>query len=188
MYSTSNNVVITGVSSDVSTTVATNAINTSSTSLVITSATNFPSSGTVTVKVNNEIMSGTISGTTLSSLTRGIGSSDALAHAVGDTVELYQINGVPLTEINKTHNAIGDIGIDLYTLSITSTPSVSGTSGDVQVGGIVFASANYRFELMQSAISALELVDTTIESTVRTTSGTSPSVTETSLQQKHLKR
>ncbi len=181
MYSTSNNVVITGVSSGVSTTVATTAITISSTSLVITSATNFPSSGTVTVKVNNEIMSGTISGTTLSSLTRGIGSSDAAAHAVGDTIELYQINGVPLTEINKTHTAIADIGIDSYTLSITSTPSVTGTSGDVQVGGTsVFASANYRFELMQSAISTLELIDTSIESTVRTTSGTSPSGTETS--------
>ena len=47
-------------------------------------------------------MSGTISGTSISSLTRGIGSSDVDAHAVGDTVELYQINSVPLTEINKT--------------------------------------------------------------------------------------
>ena len=183
MYSTSNNVVITGVSSGISTTVATSALTTTSSSLVIASATNFPSSGTVTVKIANEIMSGTISGTTLSSLTRGIGSSDAAAHAVGVTVELYQINGVPLTEINKTHTAIADIGIDSYTVSISSTPSVSGTSGVVEVGGIaVFASANYRFELIQSAISALELTDTTIASTVRTTSATSPSGTETSFQ------
>ena len=103
-------------------------------------------------------MSGTISGTTLSSLTRGIGSSDAVESRSWCSVELYQINGVPLTEINKTHTAIADIGIDSYTVSITSTPSVSGTSGDVEVGGTsVFASANYRFELMQSAISTLEL-------------------------------
>ena len=183
MYSTSNNVVITGVSSGISTTVATSALTATSSSLVIASATNFPSSGTVTVKIANEIMSGTISGTTLSSLTRGIGSSDAAAHAVGATVELYQINGVPLTEINKTHTAIADIGIDSYTVSISSTPSVSGTSGVVEVGGVaVFASANYRFELMQSAISALELTDTTIASTVRTTSATSPSGTESSFQ------
>ena len=183
MYSTSNNVVITGVSSGVSTTVATSALTTTSSSLVIASATNFPSSGTVTVKIANEIMSGTISGTTLSSLTRGIGDSDAAAHAVGATVELYQVNGVPLTEINKTHTAIADIGMDSYTVSITSTPSVSGTSGDVQIGGVaVFASENFRFETMQSAISALELTDTTISSTVRTTSATSPSGSETSFQ------
>ena len=183
MYSTSNNVVITGVSSGVSTTVATTALTTTSSSLTIASATNFPSSGTVTVKIANEIMSGTISGTTLSSLTRGIGDSDAAAHAVGATVELYQVNGVPLTEINKTHTAIADIGMDSYTVSITSTPSVSGTSGDVQIGGVaVFASENFRFETMQSAISALELTDTTISSTVRTTSATSPSGSETSFQ------
>jgi len=181
MYSTSNNVVITGVSSGVSTTVATNALTTTSSSLIIASATNFPSSGTVTVKIGNEILSGTISGTTLSSLTRGIGSSDAAAHAVGDTVELYMINSVPLTEINKTHTAIANIGIDSFTITVSTTPSVSGTSGVVEVGGTsVYASANYRFELMQSAISALELTDTTISSTVRTTSATSPSGSETS--------
>ena len=50
MYSTSNNVVITGVSSGVSTTIATTALTTTSSRLTLTSATNFPSSGTVTVK------------------------------------------------------------------------------------------------------------------------------------------
>ena len=51
MYSTSNNVVITGVSSGISTTVATTALTTTSTSLTLTSATNFPTSGTVHVKM-----------------------------------------------------------------------------------------------------------------------------------------
>ena len=73
--------------------------------------------------------------------------------------------------------------MDSYKVSITNTPSVSGTSGDVQIGGVsVFASENFRFETMQSAISALELTDTTISSTVRTTSATSPSGSETSFQ------
>ena len=181
MYSTSNNVVITGVSSGISTTVATTALTATSSTLTLASATNFPSSGTVHVKIANEIMSGTISGTSISSLTRGIGSSDAAAHAVGATVELYQISGVPLTEINKTHTAIADIGVDSYTVSISSTPSVSGTSGDVEVGGTaVFASENYRFELMQTALSTLELHQTNINATIRTTSATSPSGSETS--------
>ena len=79
--------------------------------MTLTSATNFPSSGTVTVKINNEIISGTISGTELSSLTRGIGDSDDAAHADDDTVELYMINSVPLTEINKTHTSIANINI-----------------------------------------------------------------------------
>ena len=181
MYSTSNNVVITGVSSGISTTVATSALTTTSTSLTLDSATNFPTSGTVHVKIANEIVSGTISGTTISSLTRGIGDSDAAAHAVGVTIELYQINSVPLTEINKTHTSISNINIDSYVIAVSTTPSVSGTSGVAEVGGTaVYASENYRFELMQSAISALELTDTTIGSTIRTTSATSPSGNETS--------
>ena len=98
MYSTSNNVTITGVSSLISTTLS-GALTNSSTSLTLASSTNFPSSGTVHLKINNEIISGTISGTAVSSLTRGIGDSDAAAHSDGATVELYQINGVPLTEI-----------------------------------------------------------------------------------------
>ena len=60
MYSTSNNVVITGVSSGISTTLATSALTTTSTSLTLTFATNFPTSGTVTVKINNEIISETM--------------------------------------------------------------------------------------------------------------------------------
>ena len=76
----------------------------------------------------------------------------------GATVELYQINGVPLTEINATHTAIDNIGVDSYTINLSSTPSVSGTSGDAEVGGInVFASENYRFEVMQTSLSTLEL-------------------------------
>ena len=181
MYSTSNNVVITGVSSGISTTVSTNALTTTSTALTLTSATNFPTSGTVHVKIANEIMSGTISGTTISSLTRGIGSSDAAAHAVGATIELYQINSVPLTEINKTHTSISNIGIDSYVITVSTTPSVSGDSGVAEVGGTaVYASENYRFELMQSAISTLEVNNTGIISKVRTTSATSPSGNETS--------
>ena len=59
MYSTSNNVTITGVSSGVSTTLN-GAITASGTSVTLTSATGFPSSGTVHIKIDNEIMSGTI--------------------------------------------------------------------------------------------------------------------------------
>ena len=61
MYSTSNNVTITGVSSGVSTTLN-GAITATGTSVTLTSNTNFPSSGTVHIKIDNEIMSGTISG------------------------------------------------------------------------------------------------------------------------------
>ncbi len=180
MYSSSNNVTITGCSSGISTTLD-GAITATATSLTLTSATNFPSSGTAYVKIGNEIISGTISGTTISSLTRGVGDSDGAAHSDDATIELYMINSVPLTEINKTHTSISNIEIDSYTFECSTTPSVSGTSGLSEVGGIsVYASENYRFETMQSAISTMELNGTTITSKVRATSATSPSGSESS--------
>ena len=86
-----------------------------------------------------------------------------------------------MTEINKTHTSLSNIGIDSYVITTTTTPSVSGESGVAEVGGTaVYASENYRFELMQSAISTLEVNNTAIAATVRTTSATSPSGNETS--------
>jgi len=180
MYSTSNNVTITGVSSGISTTLD-GAITASSTSLTLTSATNFPGSGTVFVKIDNEIMSGTQSGTTISSLTRGQGGTTAAPHADDATIELYMINSVPLTEINTTHTAISNINTDSYTITLSTAPVVSGGSTDVQVGGTsVYVSQNYRFETGKALVSTMELPDTTIIPKIKKTSGTSPSGTETS--------
>ena len=183
MYSTSNNVTITGVSSGVSTTLN-GAITSTGTSVTLTSNTNFPSSGTVHIKIDNEIMSGTISSSTISSITRGQGSTTAAAHSDGATVELYMINSVPLTEINKTHTAIANIGIDSYTISTTTSASISGASTTAQVGGIsVYATENYRYETVKTLIGTLELPGTTMAATIKTTNGTSPDGTETSFGQ-----
>ncbi len=183
MYSTSNNVTITGVSSGVSTTLN-GAITATGTSVTLTSATNFPSSGTVHIKIDNEIMSGTISGTTISSITRGQGSTTAAAHSNSATIELYMINSVPLTEINKTHTAIANIGIDSYTVSTTTNASITGASTTAQVGGTsVYASENYRFETVKTIIGTLELPETSMTATIKTTNATSPSGTETSFGQ-----
>ena len=183
MYSTSNNVTITGVSSGVSTTLN-GAITAAGTSVVLTSATGFPSSGTVHIKINNEIMSGTISSSTISSITRGQGSTTAATHSDGATVELYMINSVPLTEINKTHTAIANIGIDSYTISTTTSASISGASTTAQVGGVsVYATENYRYETVKTLIGTMELPDTSMTASIKTTNGTSPDGTETSFGQ-----
>ena len=183
MYTTSNNVTITGVSSGVSTTLN-GAITASGTSVTLTSATGFPSSGTVHIKIDNEIMSGTISGTTISSITRGQGSTTAAAHSNLATVELYMISSIPLTEINKTHTAIANIGIDSYTIASTTSASISGASTTAQVGGIsVYATENYRYETIKTIIGTMELPDTSLTATIKTTNATSPSGTETSFGQ-----
>ena len=183
MYSTSNNVTITGVSSGISTTLS-GAITDDGTSVTLTSNTNFPSSGTVHIKIDNEIMSGTISGSTISSITRGQGSTTAAAHSNLATLELYMISSVPLTEINKTHTAIANIGIDSYTVASTTSASISGASTTAQVGGIsVYATENYRYETVKTIIGTMELPGTGMTASIKTTNATSPDGSETSFGQ-----
>jgi hypothetical protein len=183
MYSTSNNVTITGAKSGIETTLD-GAITATATSLTLTSATGFEASSLssrIYVKIGNEIMFGTLSSSTIGSLTRGDDGTTASAHADDATIELYQILKTPLTEINKTHTALANIGMDSYTVTLTTAPTISGGSTDAEVGDIsVFASENYRMELLKTQISALELPDTTLTSNVKTTSGTSPAGSESS--------
>ena len=187
MYSTSNNITITGASSGVSTTLN-GAITATGTSIVLTSATGFVASNLqvsstdqMFIKIDNEIIRGTLSGTTFTSNARGHDSTTAAAHTNGATIELYQLAETPLTEINKTHTAIANIDMDSYTVALTTAPTISGASATVEVGGTsVYVSENYRFETFKTQISALELPLTAISASIRSTSGTSPSGSETS--------
>jgi len=187
MYSTSNNITITGASSGVSTTLN-GAITATGTSIVLTSATGFVASNLqvsstdqMFIKIDNEIIRGTLSGTTFTSNSRGHDSTTAAAHTNGATIELYQLAETPLTEINKTHTAIANIDMDSYTVALTTAPTISGASSTVEVGGTsVYVSENYRFETFKTQISALELPLTAINASIRSTSGTSPSGSETS--------
>jgi len=180
MYSSSNNVTITGVHSGIETTLN-GAITDSATSLTLTSSNLWPSSGTVYVKVDDEVMSGTISGTSITSLSRAV-EGDAAAHSDGATIELYQLNGIPLTEVNKTHNAIGDIQIDSYTITTTTAATADGSGG----GDSVTSTENALMNNMQTLVPTIEHPDTSLTARVRTTSGTSPSGTETSFSKQTL--
>jgi hypothetical protein len=169
MYDVSNNVTIAGVVSDVSNTLSA-GITSSDTSLSLTTSTGWPSSGTIYVKVNSEVMSGSISGATISSLTRAVEGA-AAAHASGDVIALYQVNGIPLTEINKTHTAIGDVQIDSYTVSTAA----SATSGGVVGGEAATATENAAIDQLQALIPTVEHPDTTLTAKVRAASGSAAS-------------
>ena len=190
MYSTSNNVEIRNATSGLSTTLN-GAITSTATSLVLdpsvtggSSVTGFEASNEsskIYLKIGNEIVKGTLSNLNVTSLSRAQGSTTAAAHADSVLVELYQINKTPLTEINKVHNAIANIGINSYTVNLTSAPSVSGSSDTTEVGGTaVYASENYRYETIRTAVQTLQLPNTRISPKLAPTSGTSPSGTETS--------
>jgi hypothetical protein len=190
MYSTSNNVEIRNASSGLSTTLN-GAITTSATSLVLdpsetggSSVTGFEASNEsskIYLKIGNEILKGTLSGLNVTSISRAQGSTTAAAHADDVTVELYQINKTPLTEINKVHNAIANIGIDSYTVSLTNAPTISGSSDTAEIGGnFVYASENFRYETIRTSVTTLEFPQTSLNLRLASTTGTSPSGTETS--------
>jgi len=180
MYSVSNNVTIANVSSGVSTTLN-GTLAAGGSSLTLTSDTGFPNSGTVHVKIGSEVMSGTISGTAISSLTRAVEGTD-VEHTSGATVELYQLFNIPLTEINKTHTSIADVRIDSYTVSTTTNANADGTGG----GSSVTATENALMDTMQTLVPVIEHPDTTISTKTLTTSGTSPSGSQTSFTKQTL--
>ena len=191
MYSTSNNVTISGVVSGLETTLN-GTITATATSLALTSGANFNltsgrwsknGSNEWHIKIDDEIMKYTgISGTAVTSITRGVNNTTAASHADGAKVEFYQLHKVPLYEINKTHTALANINIDSYTVALTTSP-VIGTGLVASNGGdSVLVSQNYQFDTMSTMISTLELAGTEISAKIQPTSGTSPNGTESSFQ------
>ena len=180
MYDTDNNVTISGVSSGVSTTLN-GAILAGATSLTLTGSSGFPSSGTVYLKIENEVITGTISGTSITAATRGVEGTD-VGHSSGVVVELYQLNGIPLTEVNKTHNNVANIGIDSYTVSTTASATADGTGG----GSAVYATENAQMDVIQTLVPTIELPDTSLSAKVRTTTGTSPDGAQSSFTKQTL--
>lgn len=189
MYSTSNNVTISDVKSGASTTLN-GAITATAATLTLTSGTNFDdTSGKFSktaaneyfIKIDDEIMKYTaISGTAVSSITRAEGSTTAASHADGATVELYQLHKVPFTEINKTHTDISNIGMESYTVTLSTTPVVAGSGSAENGGGLVVVTENNLMDVGRSIMSTMEFPDASLSAKIQTTSATSPSGTETS--------
>jgi hypothetical protein len=190
MYSATNNVTITGVVSGASTTLN-GAITAAATSITLTSGTNFDdtsgkysrdASSVYYIKIDDEIISyETISGTGITSATRAANSTTAAAHANGATVELYQLHKVPLYDINKTHTAISNIGIDDYTITLATTPVVDGAGSTSTFGGrVVTATENAQYDVSTTNMGLLTPSRTATDVGFLGTTATSPSGSETS--------
>ena len=195
MYNTSNNVTISGVKSGASTTLN-GAITSSATSLVLLDGANFDdttgryrknASNEWFIKINDEIMKyTTISGTNVSNITRAQGGTTAVSHADGSTVEFYSLHGVPLTEVNKTFTNIANIGMDSYTLVLTSTPTIGGSGVASNGGTAVTATENAIYNVSDLLCSTMILPETKVITKIRPTTGTSPSGVETSFSKSAL--
>ena len=190
MHVATNNVTIDGVKSGASTTLN-GGITASASSITLTSGTNFDdtsgkysrdASNVYYIKIGDEIISyTTISGTGITSATRGANSTTAAAHANGATVELYQIHKVPLYDINKTHTAIGNISIDNYTITLSTTPVVDGAGSISTLGGtVVTATQNVQYDVSTTNMGILVPSRTAVDVSLLATTSTSPSGSQTS--------
>lgn len=213
MYSTSNKVEISNVSTDIAPTTLSLPITSSSTTVSVASTTNFNTfeglpigaSNPGFVVVENEVIKYTSVGEgTLNGITRGIDSTIITDHNVNTSVYKYELGGVSLRRINKTHN-ISSSGIDIDSYYIefdrtnfdsnvtnreTDKSSVGVPANSPQLsfnnqlsggGENVNSSENIQFNSIIPQVSILNPSSlTSIAGQIRTVSGTSVNGTETS--------
>ena len=113
---------------------------------------------------------------------------------VANNVELSGITGsvtlsnnsttYDLSNLNKTYTSISEMGIDHYIIDLTSAtgtnpdPGFGGNAGAQKVGGAnVKASENYVMDTMKTVLQVMENSGTSTSTTIRTTTGNSPSGT-----------
>jgi len=212
MYSTSNKVEISNVTTNVSPTTLSLPILSSSTSVSVASTTDFAifeglpvgASNPGFVIVENEIIKYTSVGEgTLNGISRGIDSTIITDH-IGVPVYKYEIGGVSLRRINKTHNiSSSGIDIDNYYVEFDRNNFDSNTSNrdtDKSLVGIpanspqlsfndqlscggenINSSENIQFNNITPQVSILNPNSlTSVAGQVRTVSGTSVNGTEIS--------
>ena len=206
MHTTTNNVTISGVKSGAYSTLS-NSLTVSDTTITLADGTNFNNTSGVysydstnkwIIKINNEIITYTsISGNVISGAIRGVGSGDegtGDTHEANDVVEFYMIHKVPISEIHgfdnlstldardgaASHTAIGNIGIDDYTITVETAAVIDGTGTTrAQIGGSdIRASENILFDLGYYDVQNMVLPNTALDLTVQPTTATSPSGTQ----------
>ena len=81
-----------------------------------------------------------------------------------------------MTEINKTHTSISNIGIDSYVIATSTQSDTASTSGGLSV----VATENAMMDGIQTLVPTIEHPDTTVSAEIRATTGTSPSGSQSS--------
>ena len=183
MHDPTNQVTISGIISEIPPTTLRSSISSTGLSLSVADASAFhtiinglpiSSSNPGYIKILEEIMayeSISNDGTTITIKTsgRGLDGTAAVSHAEGEFVECYNLDGIPLIEINTDHSLIENPGLDSYDLRVDSI-ATSGITG----GGIgATASQNIAFEHLTPTIQTVNQSRTKIISRINTISGSS---------------
>ena len=189
MYSTTNNVKITGVQSEVGGSALNGAMTSATTGTVnVDDSSNWPGIGYV--KIDDEIIYYTSKPNTTSisipaSGGRAYDSTTAAAHEDNSLVKLYMIGvnasvvgreGIPLTEVNKTHTSISGIELDSFLITTTTAAGMTLSGGGIAVQ----CSRNLPMDVMQPIIQTMELPNTSVAGKLQATTGTSVNGSETS--------
>ncbi len=183
MHERSNNVSVEGIISEISPTFLTSSLAADATTIAVQDALSFhqtinnlPVSTTNPgyIKIDDEIIaysSISSTGQTISVNTSGRGANNttAVAHDANASVICYNLDGIPLIELNKVHTSISCPWLDSYMLHTTSVA----TNGIRGGGKDVWHSQNIQFETLTPSVLTMNLPETTIRSLVNTTTATS---------------
>lgn len=204
MQSSDNKIVIADVFPNTTPEAITASITSQSTTISIGNTANFTSFEGVSVSasnpgyviINNEIISYTSVGS--GSLTigqRGKFESPTRTHSVGDLVYKYELNGVSLARINKSHvlstnqTLKENRGIDSYHIQFDRLIFNDRSGGDFQLsftdqrnigGSNAKASQNIQFSSIIPQFNVVTPENTNVSALIRTISGTSVNGTESS--------
>lgn len=191
MHDTTNQVTLSGVTSEISPTVLRSSMTVDDLSVPVADATAFHkvinglpigADNPGYIIINGEIMAYTdinTEGNTITLKTTGgravTGGTLAQAHTEGDFVYCYNLDGIPLVEINKTHTSISSPTLDSYELTVSSISTVGINGG----GSDATATQNVQFEAIQPLIGNVTVNGTSLAARLNTVTGTSISSSQT---------
>ena len=183
MHQRTNNVEIEGVISEVPSTTLTTTLSAGATSIQVQDVSQFHGviGGAIIgnlnpgyIKIEDEIIQYSAisaNGQVLTVATSGRGAAGTadVEHSSGSIVECYNLDGVPLTEINKVHTSIECPWLDTFMIAVDHVA----TNGIRGGGTNVWSSQNVQFETLTPRVSTMVLPETEVTARVNTTTATS---------------
>ncbi len=122
------------------------------------------------IKIGDEIISYT--GTTSTGLTgcvRGALETTASTHSKDDVVQCYQLNGIPLQQLNKTHTITAVTNMDEYQVTVTNKANFTLQSG----GNKVLGSRNVAYQSIEPKFKSFVPIESTANFTIDSLTGKS---------------
>lgn len=218
MHSLTDRVQITNASSDIKPTkLSIDYDKNSTTEISVYDTTNFEhfegqevtSANPGYIKIDGEIIAYEgVTSTTLFGITRGIDDTNIESHYQNGIVTKYELNGISLRRINKTHllenSTVSDpIGLDYYYIKIitnsdgktdpipsgqldrsigTTYPKLYIKESKSTGGGFINATQNIQYNVIRPTVQTLTVSGTSVSPSIRTVSGKSIDGNETSFE------